>query len=316
MENKNLIERIENIPVPILPTLVGAATLSNVFSGMDYPFIRNLTMIVSNIILIFYIVKMLIYPKTCIKEYSNVVPSSLYAGFSMIIMILGSYYFEFNPIIGKIIWSIGLIIHTVHILVFTYRNVLKGVKIDTFVPSWFVTYNGILVSAVVGLPMKEPFICKIVTIYGIIVFTVIIPFMIWRIVKKPIEGQLLHTKAIVMAPSSLCIVGYLNFFENPNKIIVYLLYLAVFLSLIFIIYNIPKFFSVPFYPGFAGLTFPMAIGIVASGKMSAYLINNNMLNFGNIIKQIQGIQIYITTAIIAMVLYNFFMMFIKGMKKA
>ena len=200
-------------------------------------------------------------------------------------------------------------------MIFTYRNVIKGVKLDTFVPSWFVTYNGILVSAVIGIPMKEPFICKIIAIYGIAVFAVIIPFMVWRLIKKSVDGPMLHTRAIVMEPSSLSLVSYLNFFEKPNTIVVYLLYIAVFLSLIFIIYNLPKFFSVPFTPAFAGLTFPMAIGVVASGKMSGYLLNNGMIEFGNFVKQIQGMQIYFTTAIIGMVLFNFFIMFKNSFKR-
>lgn len=316
VNNKTIIQKTQNLPVAILPTMVGAATLSNVFSGMGYPLIRHITMIVSFFVLIFYIIKMICYTKTCLNEYSNVVPASLYAGFTMIVMILGSYFFEYSPALGKILWVSGLCIHAVHILIFTYRNVLKGVKADTFVPSWFVTYNGILVSAVIGGPMKEPLICRIIAIYGIAVFCIIIPFMIMRIIKKPIVGPVLHTRAIVMAPSSLCIVAYFNFFENPNQFIVYFLYAAVFASLIFIIYNIPKFFSVPFNPGFAGLTFPMAIGVVASGKMSDYLINNNMLAFGNAVKQIQGIQLYLTTAIIAFVLYNFFIMLKNSFKTA
>ena len=126
---------------------------------------------------------------------------------------------------------------------------------------------------------------------------------------------MLHTRAIVMAPSSLSLVSYLNFFEKPNTIVVYLLYIAVFLSLIFIIYNLPKFFSVPFTPAFAGLTFPMAIGVVASGKMSGYLLNNGMIEFGNFVKQVQGMQIYFTTAIIGMVLFNFFIMFKNSFKR-
>ena len=59
----------------------------------------------------------------------------------------------------------------------------------------------------------------------------------------------------------------------------------------------------------------MAIGVVASGKMSGYLMNNGMGELGNAIKQIQGMQIYFTTAIIGMVLFNFFMMFRKSLKK-
>ena len=125
-------------------------TLSNVYSGMVYVWIRHLTMWTATVVLLLYIIKIIKYPKTCLSEYQTVVPCSLYAGFTMVMMILGSYYFDYAPGFGKALWSIGLAVHAVHILVFTFRNVIKERNINTFVPSWFVTYNGIMVSCVVG----------------------------------------------------------------------------------------------------------------------------------------------------------------------
>lgn len=314
MNNKTFLQKIENLPVPILPTMVGALTLSTVYSNMGYTWVRHITSWVAVIVLISYIIKMIVYPKTCLKEYSNTVPASLYAGFTMITMILGSYFYNLNPLFGKVLWFIGLILHVIHILIFTYRNVIKGVNIQTFVPSWFVTYNGIMVSTVVGGVMNEPLICKIVVYYGIAVFTIIIPFMLYRLVKHELKEPMYHTQAILLAPSSLCLVSYLNFIETPNKFIIYYLYLAVICALIFIIIKLPTFFSFIFHPGFAGLTFPMAIGTVASSKMSAYLIGQGYEILGNIINQISGIQIYITTGIISVVLFKFFMMLVDSYK--
>ena len=314
MNNKTFLQKIENLPVPILPTMVGALTLSTVYSNMGYTWVRHITSWVAVIVLISYIIKMIVYPKTCLKEYSNTVPASLYAGFTMITMILGSYFYNLNPLFGKVLWFIGLILHVIHILIFTYRNVIKGVNIQTFVPSWFVTYNGIMVSTVVGGVMNEPLICKIVVYYGIAVFTIIIPFMLYRLVKHELKEPMYHTQAILLAPSSLCLVSYLNFIETPNKFIIYYLYLAVIFALIFIIIKLPTFFSFIFHPGFAGLTFPMAIGTVASSKMSAYLIGQGYEILGNIINQISGIQIYITTGIISVVLFKFFMLLVDSYK--
>ena len=314
MNNKTFLQKIENLPVPILPTMVGALTLSTVYSNMGYTWVRHITSWVAVIVLISYIIKMIVYPKTCLKEYSNTVPASLYAGFTMITMILGSYFYNLNPLFGKVLWFIGLILHVIHILIFTYRNVINGVNIQTFVPSWFVTYNGIMVSTVVGGVMNEPLICKIVVYYGIAVFTIIIPFMLYRLVKHELKEPMYHTQAILLAPSSLCLVSYLNFIETPNKFIIYYLYLAVICALIFIIIKLPTFFSFIFHPGFAGLTFPMAIGTVASSKMSAYLIGQGYEILGNIINQISGIQIYITTGIISVVLFKFFMLLVDSYK--
>ena len=184
-------------------------------------------------------------------------------------------------------------------------------KSDMYV---FVTYNGIMVSTVDGGVMNEPLIGKIVVYYGIAVFTVIIPFMIYRLAKHEIKDPVYHTQAILLAPSSLCLVSYLNFISTPNKFIIYYLYCAVICALIFILIKLPKFFSYAFHPGFAGLTFPMAIGIVASTKMSAFLIAQGNESFGSIVKEISGIQIYITTAIIDFVLYNFARMLVRSYK--
>ena len=312
---KSFFDRLEKMPVPILPTLVGAATLSNVYLTLGYTWIRHITMIAATIVLICYFGKIIKHTGTVKKEYSNTVPASLYAGLTMLTMILGSYYFDFNNTVGKAIWFTGLILHAIHILVFTYRNVIKGVNIDTFVPSWFVTYNGIMVSTVVGGVMNEPLIGKIVVYYGIAVFAVIIPFMVYRLIKHPIKDAMFHTQAIVLAPSSLCVVSYLNFIKEPNFALLCALYIAVVCALIFIAIKMPKFFSFKFNPGFAGLTFPMAIGVVASIKMSAYLAKNGYDALAWAVKELSGIQIYVTTAIIAFVLYNFACMLVNHFKE-
>lgn len=117
-----------------------------------------------------------------------------------------------------------------------------------------------------------------------------------------------HTQAIVLAPCSLCLVSYLNLAQNPSRAIVTVLYICVLLSLLFIIIKIPSFFSVPFAPGFAGLTFPMAIGVVASTKAAAYFLNGGQELMAAAAKQTAGFQVYLTSAIIGAVLLGFIKM--------
>ena len=169
-----MIDRLEKMPVPVLPTFVGALTLSNVYNGMGFAWIRHFMMWIATIILLTYIVKIIKYPKVCLNEYKNTVPCSLYAAFDMMMMILGSYYFTYSEVIGKALWMAGIIIHACHICIFTYRNVIKERNINTFVPSWFVTYNGIMVSCVVGGAMNEAGMLKYIVYYGIIIYFIII----------------------------------------------------------------------------------------------------------------------------------------------
>ena len=308
------MDRLERMPVPVLPTFVGALTLSNVLSGMGYTWIRHGTMWAATIILLLYIIKIVKFPKTCLKEYQTVVPCSLYAAFTMITMILGSYYFDYIPALGKGLWAAAICIHAVHILIFTYRNVIAKRDINTFVPSWFVTYNGIMVSCVVGGAMNAAGVLKYIVYYGIAIYFIIVPIMIWRLLKVEVKAPVYHTMAVLLAPCSLCVVSYLNVIPNPNAALLYVLYGCVLASLLFIIVKLPKFFSFPFTPGFAGMTFPMAIGIVASTKMAGYLTNAGQEALAGVIKQISGIQIYLTTMIIGYVLLNFVIMALRVKK--
>ena len=299
-----MTDRLKKMPVPLLPTMVGACTLSNVYLAQGFPLVRHITMISALAIWLIYLIRFFIIFETCKTEYKTTVPSSLYAGFTMLMMILGSYIFDFNPVIGKIFWSLGLGLHALHIFIFTYRNIITNFNIDTFVPSYFVTYNGIMVSVVVGGVMKEPTIGKLVTYYGIGIFTLIIPFMIHRLIKHELKDIFYHTQAIVLAPSSLCTVSYLNSVKDPNIYLLGYLYICVLLALVFIIYKLPKFFSFGFSPAFASLTFPMAIGIVATTKMSGYLKTIGYSDLAMFLTQLSGIQLYLTSGIIFYVLLN------------
>ena len=308
------MNRLEKMPVPVLPTFVGTLTLSNVLSGIGYPWIRHLTMWVATIVWLAYIVKIVKFPNVCKKEYENVVPCSLYAAFTMM-MILGSYYFDYVPALGKGMWAVATVIHAVHILIFTYRNVIKKRDINTFVPSWFVTYNGIMVSCVVGGAMNAAGVLKYIVYYGIIIYFIIIPIMVWRLLKVEVKAPIYHTMAVVLAPCSLCVVSYLNVIQNPNQTLLYVLYACVLASLTFIIVKLPKFFAYSFTPGFAGLTFPMAIGIVASTKMAGYLNGIGNASLANAVTQISGFQIYITCMLVGYVLVNFVTMLCKIERK-
>ena len=309
------MNRLERMPVPVLPTFVGALTLGNVYSGMGYPWIRHITMWAATIVLLLYIVKIIKFPMVCKKEYETVVPCSLYAGFTMVTMILGSYYFDYIPALGKGMWAVAIVIHAIHILVFTYRNVISKRDINTFVPSWFVTYNGIMVSCVVGGAMNAAGILKYIVYYGIAIYFIIIPIMIWRLMTVEVKAPVYHTMAVVLAPCSLCVVSYLNVIKEPNQMLLYVLYACVLASLAFIIIKLPKFFAFPFAPGFAGMTFPMAIGIVASTKMAGYLTGIGNTGLAEVVKQISGFQVYLTTMIVGYVLLNFAIMALKVERK-
>ena len=306
MKFGNIHERVQRFPAGAIATFLGAATLSNVYAELNFVFIRHLFMIIGAGVILLNIMKIVLHRKVFIKESNSPIPASIFCTLSMLIILFGSYIFSYNEILGKGIWLTGIIFHILMILNFTYKHLIKKFDMKFFIPSWFIVYSGIMVTGVVGGEMGEPSIVKGITYYGLTAFFIILPFMVKRVISNPLPTELMHTKAIFMAPVSLGLTSYLNVTKNYNLAFIALLYGILLTSLIVILKNIPKFFSVSFTPVFGALTFPMAIGALASFKMAIFLKNYNYLFLQNIVYNIAGAQMFITTAIIGFAIYNFF----------
>lgn len=305
MKQSAFFSRLEKMPVPLLATMVGAITLANYMQGLGFEWVRHATVWAAIIVWCCYAAKLVLFPKTCVAEYNQTILRSLYAGFTMIMMAVSGYLLPYAPAFAKGLWLTAIAIHACHILYFTYRSVIKEFSWETFMPSWFVTYNGIMVSTVVGGGMNEPLIGKIIVYYGIAIYCIMIPVMIYRLFTKKININFYHTQAVVLAPCSLCLTSYVNFIENKNIYVLGFLYACVLLSLLFIIIKLPKFFSLAFTPGYAGMTFPMAIGTVASAKMAGVLAAMGHAKLSVIVTEIAGFQFYLTAMIIGYVLLQF-----------
>ena len=310
-----MIERLKRMPVPAIATCLSALTLANVYGGLGFVWVRWLVMACGSLLILAFIAKMILYKDVCLREYTEVIPSSLYGAFSMCLMILGSFYYEmgFGP--GKIIWGIGVAVHCGQIIVFTIKhtfgNVLFKRNFIPMMPSWYVTYNGWMVACVTGGAMNAGPVLKVITIYGCIIYVLLLPFMIWRLLTVEVKAAAYHTMAVLLAPCSLCVASLINVYGTPNEMLLAFMYVCVLASLAFIIIKLPDFFSYAFYPGFAGLTFPMAIGVVASQKMAGYLTEHGKEALGNACMQLTGFQIWITSMLVGYVVLMLIRMMLR-----
>ena len=299
------MSRLERLPIPAVATTLSALTLANVYGGLGFSWVRYLVMGCGTLLILAFLCKMIMFSGSCLSEYAQTIPCSLYGAFSMCLMILGSFYYEMGMGFGKVIWFAGVAIHCAQIIIFTIKhtwgNVLSKRNFILMMPSWYVTYNGWMVACVTGGAMNASPILKVITIYGCIIYVVLLPFMIWRLINVEIKAAAYHTMAVLLAPCSLCVVSLINVYGRPNELLVGFMYVCVLASLAFIIIKLPAFFSFAFYPGFAGLTFPMAIGVVATMKMAGYLTDIGKPALANACTQLAGLQIWITSMLVGYV---------------
>ncbi|MCL2602741.1 MAG: hypothetical protein FWD91_08015 [Treponema sp.] len=332
MSKNSFIKRCELLPVNVIATALGFATLSNMWAlALGFPWVRIVTHVGAAIVWIMAAIKMTRCYPSFKAEYTMVVPCALYATFSMLAMLLGAFILDIhatpiitpNPVpalatVGRAVWIFGLALHAVQVSVFTFRFVIKGgVKLDSFLPTWFVTYMGFLVGVVTGLPVGFPWIMQALMVYGIVVYPLVVIGQLVRIRKKPIPHMFKPTGAIFLAPPSLFFIAWLNVAQNPDlwnlniPAVVWLSYLIVFVTIIRVATLIPGYIRLGFSPGMAALTFSSAIATVATFRMVGWLNANGMGDIAFWLNQFFGVQMFLTTVIMVYVGYNFYFLWRK-----
>ncbi|SDI33405.1 TDT family transporter [Dolosicoccus paucivorans] len=297
----NFKQWLKTLPVPMLPALVGVLTLSNVFNGLGFTWVRHIFMVLCGALWICATLKVIDHPQQFKEEYNHPILCALYAGWSMCLMIFSQYIAQFSLPVAKVLWLIAVTVHIIHIMIFTIKHAFAHFKTHFYVPAWFVTYNGLAVAVVIGDMMGFLPLQKMITWYCIGIYLFLLPTTIKRLLTHPFEKAVYHTQAIIIAPVSLSLVTYLKMYPEPFKPLVYLLYGLLLLSLLFYFIKLPSFLAFSFMPSFAGITFPMAIGVVASASMVQYFNKYELVKWAYIAEQIRGIQLYLATCVIGYV---------------
>lgn len=307
---KKMITATEKLPPNAVAATLGLCTLSNAYSSLGLNWVRQLCMWFGLLVWCLSVTKITCHFATFKKEYLQPIPGSLYAALPMLTAVLSGYIHDYLPTVGLIVWYIAVIAQALHILYFTWRNVFKNFTIDGFVPTWFVTYVGILVPVVAGGKFGDPLIMKGLMVYGFLITFTIVPAMLVRLRKKPLPYDLQLTFTIFLAPFSLVSVAYLTMAKNPQPWVANGLFLILAAFIIVVIWRLPRFVYRKFTVVFAALTFPLAIATLATFRMSVFCQQATPA-LQPIYLQICGVLLFLTTAVILPVVLWFAMSFLE-----
>lgn len=308
---RHKLKTIDQFPVGAIASTLGLCTLANVYNIGGFSFLRLVVMLFGSIVWGIAVLKLIFHFETFSNEYRLVVPASLYATFPMLTAVLSSFYYNFFPVLGSVLWYGAVVLHCGHIGIFTYRNVIKTFDRKTFLPTWFVTYVGILVPVVVGSDIGHPWLVQGLVFYGFTATIILVPFLL--MIKIP--DKMAITKTIFLAPLSLCLVSYLNVVTEPFFLLVTLWYSFILLALILVFRRLLDFLKRPFNATFASLTFPLAIVTLATYRVGQYFVTVDRLQAAAAVTQLFGVLLFLVTGILLFVSYQFARQFILSLAK-
>ncbi|WP_226911382.1 TDT family transporter [Gallaecimonas mangrovi] len=261
------LTRFAGAPTPMAGLALGIGSLgwcwenTGLFDGRA----QALGAVIAGVLLLVLVVKFVLHPHLLKDDLAHPVVGSVVPTFAMATMVVSK---AIAGHVGDGLWLFAVVLHLLFLATFTWHR-LKDFKLHHMVPSWFVPPVGIIVADVaspggVFTPLAHGLLW-----FGIICYGVMLPVMLFRLIfSEDVPDAAKPTIAILAAPASLSLAGYLTVVPSPSPVLVaVLLGIAVLMTAIIYLAFV-KLLRLPFSPGYAAFTFPLVIGSTALFKTS------------------------------------------------
>lgn len=226
----------------------------------------------ASVLLLILTVKFLCHGHLLRQDLAHPVVGSVVPTYAMATMVVSHSVGQFLPIAGDALWLMAVVLHVIFLASFVYHRA-KAFELYHMVPSWFVPPVGIIVADVAfsGNTALAP-IAHGALLFGMLAYAVMLPVMIYRFMfTQEVPDAAKPTMAILAAPASLSMAGYLTVTATPSPVVIALLFGIAVLMTAIIYLAFTRLLRLPFSPGYAAFTFPMVIGATALFKMAHWM---------------------------------------------
>lgn len=262
---------LNKLPYPIAGLALGFAALGNLLQTYSMG-LRYVLGAISFVIALAVLAKIIKYPNSFKEALNHPLICSSMATFPMTFILLAGYIKPMLPTVATVVWWIAIIFYIVLILIFV-KNFILNFDIKKVFASYFVLFVGIVVSSLTAKGIGFPIVGKIAFWFGLVCYiAMLVPVFRRLLVVKEIPDVAKASVGIVAAPASLLLAGYLSAFDVKNPTFVIVMLIVAQLMMLFVLVQLPKFLTGPFFPAYASFTFPFVISAIAL-KMSVGFFN-------------------------------------------
>lgn len=263
--------KLTRVPTPVAGLALGIASISSAIE-LIFPaqgMIQAAGALVALVLIALVLTKFIVFPEILYQDFMHSVTSSILPTAAMGLMVISKSLAQVAPIGGEVMWKTAVVLHGFFLLGFIFFRARKW-DFRQMVPSWFVPPVGIAVAALTA-PANMIAEATLLLYFAMACYTIMLPIMLYRFMFYPgIVDAAKPTIAIMGAPASLLLAGYLSILPEPNLVLAGVL-LSVALLMTTTVYVAGfALLRLPFSPGYAAFTFPLAIGATALHKAAAH----------------------------------------------
>ncbi|WKE64787.1 TDT family transporter [Gallaecimonas kandeliae] len=258
---------------------------------------------VAAVLLLVLAAKFLLHPWLLWQDLAHPVVGSVVPTFAMATMVLSKAWTSPG------LWLLAVALHLLFLASFAWHR-LKDFRLHHMVPSWFVPPVGIIVAAVASPGGALAPLATALLWFGILCYGLMLPLMLYRLVfAEAVPQAALPTLAIMAAPASLSLAGYLTLVAEPSPLLVALLLGIAVLMTSFIYLAFFRLLRLPFSPGYAAFTFPMVIGATALFKCSALFGHWGQGPVALQLRGLAGLELAVATLVVGYVALRYLLHF-------
>ena len=291
-----------NLPTPICGLALGIASLGWCWDNFEFLSGRGqfIGALIASSILFAVLVKFIKRPKLLIDDLKHPVVGSVVPTFDMCLMVISNALGKIHLLLGDFLWVAAVLMHVLFMATFVYHRA-KSFSLHHMVPSWFVPPVGLIVADVAfsGSSILEP-IAILTLNFGLLMYAILLPLMLYRILFcHQIPDDAKPTIAILAAPASLSLAGYLTVVAVPSPVVIAVLMGIALLMKLLTYMAFFHLLRLPFSYGYAAFTFPMVIGATALFKISDWMRYMNMKSqYINQVHNLACFELFIATGIV------------------
>lgn len=304
-------------PTPMAGLALGIASLGWCWenAGQFDGRLQLLGAAIAAVLLLVLTFKFLIHPRLLWQDLAHPVVGSVVPTYAMGTMVVSKAVGLLAPTLGQGLWLFAVVVHLVFLATFVWHRA-KAFEIHHMVPSWFVPPVGIIVADVAypGGPFAS--LATGLLWFGMACYGLMLPLMLYRLIfSHEVPDAAKPTIAILAAPASLSLAGYLTVSQDPSLLLVaVLLGIAVLMTGIIYLAFI-KLLRLPFSPGYAAFTFPLVIGATALFKVSHLLSQwPQAARYAKQLHQLAYLELGVATLVVGYVALRYLMFFLPAVQ--
>ena len=304
-EDSSMLQSVRNffraVPTPLAGLALGIASLG---IGLEkslplHNFAQVLGALTSMTLTLLLAGKFALNPRLLLEELRHPVLGSILPTTSMALMLQSKSLSILDAQAAQWLWLFAVALH---------------LSLHHMLPSWFVPFVGISVAAMTVPGPAYYQLAYGLMVFGMVNYAALLPVMLYRLIfSREIEDASKPTIAVLAAPASLSLVAYLSLEPSPSLLLCSLL-LGVAVLMTSIIYvAFVKLLRLPFSPGFAAYTFPMAVGATALYKVSELLAAYPAtLEYALQLKVLAVLEMIVATLVVAYVCWRYLIFYVRA----